>query len=76
MRLWLCMVLQYLTGYEDNYRRVKGVLGWCFNISQVKKIIIDACMMYYDGASISHRIRRSLKTRFGCIRIVLQYLTG
>ena len=43
--LWLrleCirMVLQYLTGYEDHYRCVKGVFAWCFNISQSKKIII------------------------------------
>ena len=49
------MVLQYLTGYEDHERCVKGVLGWCFNISQGKKIIIDACRVYLHGASISHR---------------------
>ena len=36
------MVLQYLTGYKDHYRCVYGVLGWCFNISQGKMIIIDA----------------------------------
>ena len=54
------ILLQYLTGKEDHYRRVKGVLGWCFNISQGKKIIIDACMVYLHGASISHRVRRSL----------------
>ena len=36
------MVLQYLTGYEDHYRFVKGVSGKCFNISHSKKIIIDA----------------------------------
>ena len=77
MRVWfICMVLQYLTGFEDHYRCVKVVLGWCFNISQDKKIIIDACRMYKDGASISHRVRRSLKMRLGCIRMVLQYLTG
>ena len=54
------MVLQYLTGKEDHYRCVKGVLGWCFNISQGKKIIIDACRVYLQGASISHRVRISL----------------
>ena len=36
------MVLQYLTGKEDHYRCEKGVSGLCFNISQGKKIIIDA----------------------------------
>ena len=35
-------------------RRVKGVLGLCFNISQGKKIIIDALRLYKDSASISH----------------------
>ena len=40
------MVLQYLTGYEIHFKCVLGVLGWCFNISQSKKIIIDACMVY------------------------------
>ena len=54
------MVLQYLTGKEDHYSGVQGVLGWCINISQGKKIIIDAFRVYYDGASISHRVRRSL----------------
>ena len=54
------IVLQYLTGKEDHYRCVEGVLGWCFNISQVKKIIIDACRVYLDSASISHSVRRSL----------------
>ena len=54
------MVLQYLTVYEDHYTCVKGVLAWCFNISQVTKIIIDACRVYKDGASISHRVRRSV----------------
>ena len=39
-------------------------------------IIIDACMMYFHGALISHRVRRSLETCLGCIRMVLQYLTG
>ena len=39
-------------------------------------IIIDANRVYLDGASISHRVRRSLKMRLGCIRMVLQYLTG
>ena len=47
----------------------------CFNISQGKKIIIDAFRVYLYGASISHRERRSL-LRLGCIRMVLQYLTG
>ena len=70
------MVLQYLTGSEDHYRRVEGVLGWGFNISQGTKIIIDACMVYLHVASISHRVRRSLETRLGCIRMVLQYRTG
>ena len=82
------MVLQYLTGKEDHYRCMYGVLGLCFNISQGKRIIIDAfrrtlkmcvwcicivlqnlqgkkiirdaCMVYLHGASISHRVRRSL----------------
>ena len=40
------------------------------------KIILDVFRMYKDGASISHRLRRSLKMRVGCIRMVLQYLTG
>ena len=54
------MVLQYLTGLEDHYRCINGVLGWCFNILKGKKIIIDVCRVYKDGASISHRVRRSL----------------
>ena len=54
------MMLQYRTGYQDHDRCVYGVFAWCFNISQDKKIIIDACMVYLHGASISHRIRRSL----------------
>ena len=33
---------------------------WCFNISQGKKIIIDACRVYKDGASISQRVRKFL----------------
>ena len=70
------MVLQYLTGKEDHYRCVKGVLGWCFNIPQEKKIIKHTCMVYLHGALISHRVRRSLETRLGSIRMVLQYLTG
>ena len=53
-------VLQYLTGYEDHYRCVLDVLGWCFNISQGKKIIIDVFRAYMDAASISHRVNRSL----------------
>ena len=36
------MVPQYLTGQEDHYRCVYVVLELCFNISQGKKIIIDA----------------------------------
>ena len=40
------MVFQYLTGYENHCKCVKGVLGWCFNIPQEKKIIIDACRVY------------------------------
>ena len=40
------MVLQYLTGKENHYRRVQGVLGVCFNILQDKKIIIDAFRVY------------------------------
>ena len=51
-------------------------LGWCFNISQGKNIIIDAFRVYLHGASISHRVRISLYVRLGCIRLVLQYLTG
>ena len=70
------MVLQYLTGYEDHYRCVKGVFARCFNISQGKKIILDACMVYFHGASISHRVKRSLETCLGYIRMVLKYLTG
>ena len=54
------MVLQYLTGYKDHYRCVLGVLAQCFNISQGTKIIIDACRVYKDGTSISHRVRGSL----------------
>ena len=69
-------VLQYLTGDEDHYICVKGVLGWCFNISQIKKIIIGALRVYYDSASISHRVRRSLYICVWCICMVLQYLTG
>ena len=53
----ICMVLQYLTGSDDHYRYVKGVLGWCFNISQGKMIIIDKFRAYLHGASISHRVR-------------------
>ena len=51
------MILQYLTGKEEHYRCVYGVFAWCFNISQGKKIIIDACMVYLHGASIYHRVR-------------------
>ena len=40
------IVLKYLTGYEDYYRRVESVLGWCSNILQGKKIIIDAFRVY------------------------------
>ena len=40
------MVFQYLTGYEDHYRYVYGVFAWCYNISQGKKIIIDAFKVY------------------------------
>ena len=69
------MVLQYLTGYEDHYRCVLGVFAWCFNISQGKMIIIDACMVYFHGALISHRVR-TLETCLGCIRMMFQYLTG
>ena len=54
------ILLQYLTGKEDHYSCVQGVLGLCFIISQGKKIIIDACRVYKDSASISHRVRRSL----------------
>ena len=54
------MVLQYLTGKENHLRLVSGVLGQCFNISQGKKIIIDMFRVYWDGASISHRVTRSL----------------
>ena len=36
---------------------LKGVLGWCFNISQVKMIIIDKFRAYLHGASISHKVR-------------------
>ena len=63
-------MLQYLTGNEDRYRCVEGVLGWCFDISQGKKIIINACMVYLHGASISHIVRRSLYMRLGwCFNI-------
>ena len=41
-----------------------------------KEIIIDARRVFLQGASISQRVRRSLKMRLGCIRIVLQYLIG
>ena len=37
-----------------------SVSGWCLNISQGKKIIIDACMVYLHGASISHIVKKSL----------------
>ena len=40
------MVLQYLTGKEDHYTCVYDVFAWCFNISQGKKIIIDAFRVY------------------------------
>ena len=40
------MVLQYLTGKEAHYLCVESVLGNCFNISQVTKIIIDAFRVY------------------------------
>ena len=56
----LRVVLQYLTGQEYHNRCVKSVLAWCFNISQGKKIIIDTLRVYLHGASISHRVRRSL----------------
>ena len=36
------MVLQYLKGNENHCRCVLGVLALCFNISQGKKIIIEA----------------------------------
>ena len=50
-----------LSHWERNhYRHVEGVLGWCFNISEGKKLIIDAFRVYYDSASISHRVRKSL----------------
>ena len=45
---------------RNHYRCVKGVLGWCFNISQDKKTILDAFKAYKAGASISHRVRRPL----------------
>ena len=70
------MVFQFLTGKEVHYLCVKSVLGRCFHISRVTKIIIDAFRVYLHSASISHRVRRSLETRLGCIRMVLQYLTG
>ena len=54
------MVLQYLTGKENHYGCVHGVLAWCFNISQDKKTILNAFRVYKDSASISHRVRRSL----------------
>ena len=58
MRLeYIRMVLQYLTGCEDHYGFVYGELGWCFNISQGKKIIIDTLRAYLRDASISHRVR-------------------
>ena len=41
-----------------------------------KKIIIDACMVYLHGASLSHKVKGSFQMRLGCIRMVLQYLTG
>ena len=53
------MVLKYITGKEDHYRCVYGLFAWCFNISQGKKIIIDALRVYLHGASISHRLKRS-----------------
>ena len=53
-----------------------GLFAWCFNISQGLKIIIDVLWLYLDGASISHMLKRLLKMRVGCIRMVLQYLTG
>ena len=30
-----------------------GILAWCFNISQDKKIILNAFKVYKNGASIS-----------------------
>ena len=36
------LVLQYLTEEENHYICVYGVFAWFFNISQGKKIIIDA----------------------------------
>ena len=39
-----------------------------------KEIIIDASMVYLHGASISHRVRRSIYKRLGFM--VFQYLTG
>ena len=51
------MVLQYLTGYDDNYKCVQGVLGWCFNIANGNMTIIDAFRGYLHGASIAHRVR-------------------
>ena len=49
---------------RNHYRCLKGVLGWCFNISQEKKTIIDAFRAYKAGASISHRVRRPLQRHY------------
>ena len=53
----ICIVLQYLIGKGEHYRNVQGVEGWCFNISQGKKIIIDTFRVYLHDASIYHRVR-------------------
>ena len=63
------MVLQYFTGKEDHYRCVKSVLGWCYNISQGRKIIINTSRVYEDGASISHWV----KDKYRCVKGVLGY---
>ena len=35
-------------------------LGWYFNISQGKNIIVDAFRVYLNGAKKTHKVRRSL----------------
>ena len=55
--------MAYLHGASISHmvrRSVQKRLGWCFNISQGKNIIIDELRVYLHGASMSHRVRRSL----------------
>ena len=73
MRVWcICMVLNI----SHSKKIIIGALRVVLQYLTGKNINIDAVRVYLHGASISHRVRRSLLMRLGCIRMVLQYLTG